>query len=57
MATNCAPEETAPPFVVKVDGDDPPVFSCAVCGWTPGCTGTPGPLFWSVIVHWLAEHW
>jgi hypothetical protein len=33
----------AQPRVVRVDGDNPPAFSCARCGWTPNCSGTPGP--------------
>ncbi|MGH8886884.1 MAG: hypothetical protein ACRDYX_17295 [Egibacteraceae bacterium] len=45
------------PVFVRVDGDDPPMFSCAECGWTPRCTGTPGPLLWAVIWHWLRAHW
>ncbi|MGH8904340.1 MAG: hypothetical protein ACRDYA_22320 [Egibacteraceae bacterium] len=50
-------QDEGKPFAVVASDDDPPVFSCADCGWTPGYSGTPGPLFWSVIVHWLIEHW
>ncbi|MGH8903301.1 MAG: hypothetical protein ACRDYA_16930 [Egibacteraceae bacterium] len=44
-------------FPVRVDEGEEPTFSCATCGWTPGCTGTPAPLIWAVIRHWLVEHW
>lgn len=43
--------------VVRVDGEDPPAFSCAVCQWRPGYSGTAGTLIWAVITHWLRTHW
>lgn len=45
------------PTVARVECEDPLVLSCAVCGWTPGCTGTFRPLYWAVIRHWLTAHW
>lgn len=46
------------PTVVRVDDLDPLVCSCAVCGWTPQRPDPEdGLLPWSVIEHWLIEHW